>query len=255
MTTKLKHLISVSVCAIIIIASFTTFARADDKAETLVYFFSPSCHRCIATRANVMPLIEDHYKGRIRVDYKDISDPENYKILFSMKRNAKADEKNIFPVLCFGGKFIDGRDESNLTYSSLAGFIGSSLGKGPVQAAAAADSEILKYFREIRPVAIMVAGFVDGINPCAFTVIVFFISFLFFHNYDKKSIALVGLAFILAVFITYVLIGLGFFGWLHAMKSFWFITAAINIIIALFAIVLGILLLYDAIVVARRGKS
>lgn len=255
MTAKMKYIILALTCALIIAMGIAGYVYAEDKTETLIYFFSPSCHRCIATRADVMPLIEDHFKGKVRVDYKDISDPENYKILFSMKRSANADEKNVFPVLYFGGKFIDGRDESNLTYSSLAAFIDSSLGKSVSQTAVAHDSEILKYFREIQPVAIMIAGFVDGINPCAFTVIVFFISFLFFHNYEKKNIALVGLAFILSVFITYVLIGLGLFGWLHAMKGFWFITAAVNITIALIAIGLGVLSVYDAVIFARRGKS
>lgn len=246
---------SIAVVAIFIAIMCLTAVSAEEKPQTLTYFFSPSCHRCIATRANVMPLIESHFKGKVSIEYKDISDVENYKALFGLKTAAKADMKSVFPVLYFGGKFIDGRDEENLTYSSIAAFIESSIGKSRAHSAAAADAEIMKYFREIKPVTIMVAGFVDGINPCAFTVIVFFISFLFFHNYKKESIALVGMAFIIAVFITYVLIGLGLFGWLHAMKGFWFITAIINIAIALFSIGLGIISLYDAYVFARHGQS
>ncbi|MBP7056017.1 MAG: DUF1573 domain-containing protein [Candidatus Omnitrophica bacterium] len=251
---KIRQLISAA-AFVLVLSNFGGVSSADDKTDTLIYFFSPSCHRCIATRENVMPYIEERFKGKVSVDYKDISDPENYKLLFSMKRNAKADEQNVFPVLYFGGKFTDGRDESNLTHSSLTAFIESSLGKEAKHVSTASDSDILKYFKEIQPVAIMVAGFVDGINPCAFTVIVFFISFLFFHNYTKKHIALVGLAFIMAVFTTYVLIGLGLFGWLHAMKGFWFVTAVVNIVIALLAISLGALSLYDAIIFARRGKA
>lgn len=249
--------ISIALFAVLLIAGCQGTARSgEENVRTLTYFFSPDCHRCAAARANIMPLIESRFKGRVRVEYKDISDIENYKILFALKESSRADTKSVFPVLCFGGRFIDGRDVTNLTYSSIAAFIESSPEEsaGPCPPAAG-EAEIMKYFREIKPLAVMGAGFIDGINPCAFTVIVFFISFLFFHNYKKKNIALVGAAFIISVFITYVLIGLGLFGWLHAMRNFWFITTAVNITIALFSITLGILSLYDAIVFARHQDS
>ena len=72
------------------------------------------------------------------------------------------------------------------------------------------------------------------------TVIVFFISFLFFQKYNKRNIAVIGMAFMLSVFVTYVMIGLGLFGWLHAMKGFHIVTSAVNIAVALLAIVLAV---------------
>lgn len=235
-------------------AAFVRAEEADTRAE-LVYFHSPGCHRCIATRANIMPLIEDHFRKEVRVAYRDISEVENYKMLFALKRDLQADERSVFPVLYFGGKFLDGRDDVNLTYSHIAAFIQSSLGKAAVKVKAATDAEIVTYFREMRLVAIAVAGFVDGINPCAFTVIVFFISFLFFHNYRRRNIAIIGMAFMTSVFITYVMIGLGLFGWLRAMEGFRFVTGVVNIGIALLAISLGAISLYDAVIFRRKGQS
>lgn len=232
------------------------FAAKEKAFVTLVYFFSPSCHRCTTTRANVMPLIEKHYGARLNVEYRDITDVENYKQLFTLKQQLGADEKSVFPVLYVTGKFMDGRDDSNLTYETIASFIAQGMSreeKKPAVIATTADIE--KHFHSLAPLAIMAAGFIDGINPCAFTVIVFFMSFLFFQGYDKKNIAAVGLSFIAAVFITYLLLGMGFFAALHAMKGYTLITRIIGISIGVVSIIFGALSLYDAFVFLKKGES
>jgi len=52
-------------------------------------------------------------------------------------------------------------------------------------------------------------GFLDGFNPCAFAVLLFFIMFLFTIHRTKRSIWKMGLIYILGIFIAYFLIGLG----------------------------------------------
>jgi len=58
-------------------------------------------------------------------------------------------------------------------------------------------------------VFIMVNGILDGINPCAIAVLLFFISFLFMVRQTKTRILVSGLIYILSIFIVYFLIGLG----------------------------------------------
>ena len=48
----------------------------------------------------------------------------------------------------------------------------------------AVPSEILSRFQSFGPGAVAIAGLIDGINPCAFTTIVFFMSML---AYLKKT--------------------------------------------------------------------
>jgi hypothetical protein len=91
----------------------------------------------------------------------------------------------------------------------------------------------------------MSAGLLDGINPCAFTTIVFFVSFLAFAGYKRREMFFAGSSFTLAVFITYLLIGLGIFRFLRAMKPFGYITVILNVLIGGFAFLLGILSLAD----------
>lgn len=64
---------------------------------------------------------------------------------------------------------------------------------------------------------VLVSGFLDGINPCAFSVLLFFIAFLFSaetmtspQNAYKK-VTFIGIVYIGSVFLAYLLIGLTLF--------------------------------------------
>ena len=56
---------------------------------------------------------------------------------------------------------------------------------------------------------VLISGFLDGLNPCAFAVLIFFVAFLFTLRKATKDILLVGFVYILAIYIAYLLIGLG----------------------------------------------
>lgn len=56
---------------------------------------------------------------------------------------------------------------------------------------------------------ILVTGLLDGINPCAFAVLLFFIAFLFTIKKTKTGILKMGSVYIFAIFMAYLLIGLG----------------------------------------------
>lgn len=104
---------------------------------------------------------------------------------------------------------------------------------------------LIKRFMEFSPFFIAGAGLVDGINPCAFSVIIFFMSFLFFVGYSRKEIFIVGASFILAVFVTYVVIGLGILGTLRHLSGFVFISRLIYYLTAVLAFILGFISLID----------
>jgi len=56
---------------------------------------------------------------------------------------------------------------------------------------------------------VLSTGFLDGINPCALAVLLFFIAFLYTIKKTKTSIWKMGIAYIFAIFVAYFLIGLG----------------------------------------------
>lgn len=110
-------------------------------------------------------------------------------------------------------------------------------------------------FLSFRSLAVLGAGLIDGINPCAFTVMVFFVSFLSFAQYRKKDIALVSVFFILAVYITYILIGLGFFNTARNLPAFFLFSRFFYFTIGIFAVILGFINLYDFWVYRKTKDS
>lgn len=56
---------------------------------------------------------------------------------------------------------------------------------------------------------VLTTGFLDGLNPCAFAVLLFFIAFLFTIRRTVSSIWAMGLIYIAAIYLAYFLIGLG----------------------------------------------
>lgn len=57
--------------------------------------------------------------------------------------------------------------------------------------------------------AVLLTGLVDGINPCAIAILLFFITFLFTIRKTGASIARMGIVYIGAVYVVYLLIGIG----------------------------------------------
>lgn len=122
---------------------------------------------------------------------------------------------------------------------------GASCDKHPVLDGKSAAKAL---FERITLMAIIAAGLIDGINPCAFAVIVFFVSFLAAYKYNRREIILVGSAYCFSVFVAYVLIGLGLFNFLYAMRSFYYVMIGFKYLtIALCALFL-VLSLYDFII-------
>jgi cytochrome c biogenesis protein CcdA len=56
---------------------------------------------------------------------------------------------------------------------------------------------------------VLSAGLLDGINPCAFSVLLFFVAFLFTLQRDRTDLLRFGLIYVGAIYVTYLGIGLG----------------------------------------------
>jgi cytochrome c biogenesis protein CcdA len=95
---------------------------------------------------------------------------------------------------------------------------------------------------------VLVSGFLDGINPCAFAVLLFFIAFLFTLKRSKKHVLKMGLAYISMIFLAYLLIGLGL------MQAFALFSSP-HLFGKIGAILIGILALLNLIDVIWPGKG
>lgn len=71
-------------------------------------------------------------------------------------------------------------------------------------------------FRRWGFLTVVGAGLLDGINPCAFATLVFFLSYLSFAGGGRRSMLVVGLLYAAGVYLAYFAFGLGL---LHALMS------------------------------------
>ncbi|MFH1414031.1 MAG: hypothetical protein ABIG56_04215 [Candidatus Omnitrophota bacterium] len=207
----------------------------------LIFFHSPTCHSCVEAKSEIIPMLETSFKDQIKIEYRNIDDVENYKLLLSLIESEKKEIEVTVPTFYFNGRFFVGKKEAG---EKLAGFIAESLHL-PYRERFLPEVNLIERFKAFGPLVIAAAGLIDGVNPCAFTVIVFFISFLAVQGYRKRDMTIVCLCFMLAVFLTYFLIGLGLFGVLYSLRGFWVIARIFNYSVGSLSIILGILALYD----------
>lgn len=58
---------------------------------------------------------------------------------------------------------------------------------------------------------VLTAGLLDSLNPCAIAVLLLFIALMFTFKKQRQTIILMGASYIIAVYLTYLAIGLGIF--------------------------------------------
>ena len=118
---------------------------------------------------------------------------------------------------------------------------------------ASAENRITARFSKFNIAPIVLAGLLDGVNPCAFGALIFFITFLTVAERKKNEILMVGFAYTFAVFVTYYAVGAGFLGFLASLSIFKVIAKWVYIFTGVLAVVLGGMSIVD-FVKAKKGK-
>ncbi|MFZ3071338.1 MAG: cytochrome c biogenesis protein CcdA [Anaerolineaceae bacterium] len=103
---------------------------------------------------------------------------------------------------------------------------------------------LVEQFKSTGWLAVVLAGLVDGLNPCAFATIVFFISYLTLSGKKGKEVLITGATFTIGVFLAYLVVGLGFYKVLDLVrgtlsiitKIVYGLTAVLCLVLAVFSI-------------------
>jgi len=107
----------------------------------------------------------------------------------------------------------------------------------------AGSNTMVASFRSMSWLTVVFAGLVDGLNPCAFATLIFFVSYLTLSGRKGSEVLLVGGAFTIGVFLAYLVIGLGFYKvldllghWLTILGNWVYgITAVLCLVLAFFS--------------------
>jgi len=150
------------------------------------------------------------------------------------------------PVVFVGDDYLL---ETQITAEALTALVIKYTGTGAARTwtdfdAEAAQRGILDRIEGWGLLTIAFAGLIDGLNPCAFTTLIFFVSYLSLSGRRGRQVLAVGAAFTIGVFLAYLLVGIGFWkvldllGGVLITLSRWVygITAALCLVLAVLSL-------------------
>lgn len=189
----------------------------------VVVFLSGSCRNCTKLKEENLTRLNERYGESVSLEIHDIDDMSQYALLVQYEGHYGSKE-NVSAKVFAGSGYIAGIDEIR---EGLDGLIEGQLkshsptyhptgdsGKAPHPSdsghpSAAPAEEIRMRFMAFGLLTVGFAGLVDGVNPCAFTTLVFFLSLLTWLGRSRGEMLVVGTGFLASMFATYLIIGLG----------------------------------------------
>jgi cytochrome c biogenesis protein CcdA len=255
---------------IVLLFSITYFYSANawigvgSSEIKLNYLFKPGCLKCIKVEKQLVSL-KKKYSYLIIKKY-NVTDTGNLNSIISLLEQYSVPEDQGFltPAVFIGNHYyiknaisikkIEQDIKKSLT-KSIPSLHLKKLNKNGTDAKVYFPEQALKKLNSFSYLTVLLAGLIDGVNPCAFALLIFFLSYLKIAGKTGKQLVVVGLVYSISVFVTYFLIGLGFF---HGLKmviaKYSYIGAGVYIFSGLLALLCAALSLWD-IYLLRTGKN
>ncbi len=232
-----------------------TAPESTEGALAVHLYYTPGCRECRQIKALLLEtqqrLSNQQPPIDIALKMHDLSKPEEYAQLVALEEQ-KGIISNEPMSVWIGDESLAGTQQIR---NHLEPFIRRAV-LSPTNAHTTSPDPgaIERRFRSFSVAAILGAGLLDGVNPCAFTTLVFFISLLTYTGRQRREIALVGACFGISVFVTYLLIGLGVLHAIQALQSYAIAANVFYYLATIFALVLAAYSFHDAIAYARTGR-
>lgn len=234
---------------LLLFSGISGFAAAQNTLE-VTYFYSDTCGVCLSLKKEFFPAFEAQYSGRVILRKLSIYEKDNLETLNSLAHRM-GNRKPMVPAVWAGGELLIGRSQIE---ERLEGIVRQALGRQPAEMVGSGRT-LRDVFGELSLFTLIGAGLLDGINPCAFAVMVFFISFLSVYKYRRAEIVWISIFYIFAIFLTYLALGMGLFRFLYALKGFYVLIKIFYYAAAVFCFLLAACALYDYIRFLRTHQT
>jgi cytochrome c biogenesis protein CcdA len=209
----------------------TSAEDADGPYIHLAYFYQPGCWECDRVQLD-LNYLQHQYPQLVIHDF-DVQEEAALCEWLGERAGVSERERLTAPAVFVGEGALVG---DGVDARSLEALIASHIGTGAEPVWGDADDSdpsassrreaaagIVERFRSFGLPTVLAAGLVDGLNPCAFATLTFFISYLAFAGREGRDVLLAGAAFALGVFLTYLGVG---FGVLRFLATLPFLDAA-----------------------------
>ncbi len=219
----------------------------------LYYFYQTACQECNRAELMLNGFLKKYPALKIyRYNIFDNKSKIFYEELAEIKK-VPAENRLIVPAIFIGEDYLIKKFNLSQIESLIAKYSSGSPRLDTIKLHYGEQS-ILDRFSKFSIPGIIFAGLIDGVNPCAFATIIFFVSYLLFIGKRRRTIIAMSISFITAVFLCYLAIGFGAYIILNTLTTIKIIGQILFISFGILAIILGILSLYDYFV-ARSGNT
>lgn len=217
------------------------------------FFYEPGCRDCERIEADLLPELEKRFPQVCRIHKHDIGVETNFLYLLQLEQElgyAAPERAYLIVNKQYAFSATPEPDEFFGRIDSLLENASSS----PVPQDVLPDLA-KKWYNGFAFPAVMVAGLIDGINPCAISTLVFFMSLLAVAKVRSRKLIFLGISFCLASFLTYLALGFGLFRVLHLFAGFTALRGAIEKVLAVILLILAGLSFRDAFRFRKSGRS
>jgi cytochrome c biogenesis protein CcdA/thiol-disulfide isomerase/thioredoxin len=166
------------------------------------YFYQVGCQDCSRAEADIRYVRNRH----TQLVPEEFNIYESMDLAQCLAERVGREEDLHTPVLFIGHDALVGQEE--ITPQNLEALIAKYESTGAERIWEECNSPAVKLPEMMTVVA---AGLVDGLNPCAFATLVFFVSYLSLSGREGREVLIVGVAFTMGVFLAYLVVGLGFY--------------------------------------------
>ena len=221
----------------------------------LRYYYTPGCRACEAFIAKGLPELASRDGIATNLVRRDLLDPKVYEELAAAAAELGTSVKAI-PALRIGNTLLQGDQEIE---ARLPGLLIAAQGAqdqaAPSPAVIASPASVSRSVgASLAIVPVMLAGLVDGINPCAFTTLIFLLASLALAGRGRKEVLVIGALFTLGVFLTYLGVGFGLFAALRAASAISVVSLILRWLLFAILLAFAILSVYDYFKI-RSGKA
>ena len=227
------------------------------------YFFSAGCDDCRIVNEEVLPEIIDQLGESLDIRRHDISAESNLLHMIRLQDALKIRADDHVSFILDGRVYIGGLPEIRRRLGGELEAMVIAMAEQPAfrtaadagpDDAAEGRAAAVKRLNSFTVGVVMAGGLADGINPCAFATLIFFITLLGAYGRRGRDLVFVGLGFMGAVFATYFALGFGLFSLLRTLSVFHFLGLVIRRLVLIALAVLAALSFRDAWNFRRTGR-
>lgn len=183
----------------------------------LLYFFKPGCQECERVSYD-LGYLEQRYP-QLLIDERNVLEEAALAEWLGEEYDVPEQRRLVAPAVVVGERYLVGDELSPDTLMEVVDRVADT-GTEARWAAwqpGMGRAAIVERFRSLGILPVIGAGLLDGLNPCAFATLIFFVSYLTLMDRSGREVLFVGAAFAAGVFLTYLLVGVGLWKALSAL--------------------------------------